>query len=378
MKVYESSKLESEVIPLNSYKTINEKDLNEDEKLILLELNEIMKKMGLDNYYHLGNYREESICLFKNNDLWEVYITERGNCYNKVVYDNCLEACFEVILQACDNKKDAMMVMDIMKEMFVKKEKIELDHVDIVTSHLCNNNCLFCIDKFLRTSNEIISLENIEKFLDLIREYTDKRLTVLLLGGEPTVLPKDKLIDIANLVHQKGFRVTMSTNGKLRNKIVELISYFDSIQITVDSNEEIDFYRRWSDKINIKLAGDSSLTIEKLNHFISYTEGFSRRSISMYFTPDFSELCSSREVWELLDTLDWRRNGSYMYAFYKGVRIKKCIPGETNIIDEPTIPKLYPNGNYNKTWNNEELDDYLSLDGKRWDKNHLIKKRTLN
>ena len=56
----------------------------------------------------------------------------------------------------------------------------------------------------------------------------------------------------------------------------------------------------------------------------------------------------------------WKRNGSYYYTFYEGVRFKRCVPGETNLIDEPTIPKLYPNGNYNKTWCHEELDDYLS------------------
>lgn len=57
-----------------------------------------------------------------------------------------------------------------------------------------------------------------------------------------------------------------------------------------------------------------------------------------------------------------------MYTFYKGVRRKKCIHGQTNIIDEETLPKLYPNGNYNKTWNNEELDDYLSLKENEWNK----------
>lgn len=79
----------------------------------------------------------------------------------------------------------------------------------------------------------------------------------------------------------------------------------------------------------------------------------------MYFTPDFKQLCSDQKIWSLLDTLEWKRNGSYMYAFYKNIRFKKCIPNETNIIDEPTVPKLYPNGNYNKTWLNENLDDYL-------------------
>jgi len=237
---------------------------------------------------------------------------------------------------------------------------VVLDHVDIVTSHICNKRCKHCIDKFIRTSTQVISLETIEKFLDMIRRYTDKTLEVLLLGGEPTVLATEKLISIAELVNSKGFLVMMSTNGILKEKIIQLIPYYDSIQITVDSDEEIDFWRQWSDKINIKLAGDTALTLENLEHFVEYTEGFFRRSISMYFTPDFEELCKDKEIWALLDTLKWERNGSYMYTFYKGVRIKKCIHGETNIVDEPTVPKVYPNGNYNKTWCHEELDDYLS------------------
>lgn len=259
------------------------------------------------------------------------------------------------------------------------KDRIDLDHIDIVTTHLCNKNCEHCIDKFIRTSNEFISLENIKKFLKLLREYTDKKLEVLLLGGEPTVLPKQKLIDISNLVHEMDFLIMMSSNGILKNKIIDLIPYYDSIQITVNNDKEIDFYRRWPDKINIKLAGDNTLTMDKLKHFIDYTEGFDRRSISMYFTPDFKELCNDKEIWNLLNTLTWTRNGSYMYTFYKGVRIKKCIHGETNIIDEPTVPKLYPNGNYNKTWNDEDLDDYLSLNNKKWnDEESIVKKLILN
>ena len=84
----------------------------------------------------------------------------------------------------------------------------------------------------------------------------------------------------------------------------------------------------------------------------------------MYFTPDFQELCVDEKVWNLLNTLEWHRNGSYEYAFYNGVRFKKCIHGETNIIDEPSVPKLYPNGAYNKTWNDEIMDDYLNIRGK--------------
>ncbi len=255
-------------------------------------------------------------------------------------------------------------------------EYVDIDHVDIVTTHLCNKHCKFCIDKFIGTSNEFISLDNIEKFLKLIREYTDKKLEVLLLGGEPTCLPTDLLKDIAELAHKYNFLIMMSTNGILKKKIIDLIPYYDSIQVTVNSDEEIDYYRKWQDKINIKLAGDNTLTMEKLDHFIEYTKGFDRRSISMYFTPDFIELCNDSDVWKLLDSLEWKRNGSYLYTFYEGVRIKKCIHGLTNIIDEETVPKLYPNGNYNKTWNDEKLDDYLSINGKTWtnEKNLVLKK----
>lgn len=133
---------------------------------------------------------------------------------------------------------------------------------------------------------------------------------------------------------------------------------------TTHSEQETDYWRGVNVKygnINLKLSGDQMLTLEKLNHFIDTTTDFTRRSVSMYFTPDFEELCKDDRVWNLLDSklLNWERNGSYFYAFYKGVRFKKCIPGKTNIIDEPTVPKLYPNGNYNRTWLNEDMDDYL-------------------
>jgi organic radical activating enzyme len=246
----------------------------------------------------------------------------------------------------------------IKKETIMGKQYI--DHADIVTTHTCNNKCTFCIDKFVNTDDRIVSLEDVDKFLKMLRKTTNKKLDVLLLGGEPTTLPTEHLIEIANLIHKYGFEVAMSTNGINKDKIIEILPYFDWIQVTVHSDAQIDYWRKWPDKINIKWSGDKLFTMEKLQHFVEYTEGFSRRSVSMYFTPNWEELCTDKEVWELLDTLDWVRNGSYNYAFYKGVRFKKCIHGETNLIDEPTIPKLYPNGNYNKTWCNEELDDYLS------------------
>lgn len=236
---------------------------------------------------------------------------------------------------------------------------IELDHIDIVTTHSCNMSCPFCIDKFRGMSDDIVKISDVEKFLQTIRKHTDKALEVLLLGGDPTAIGAYNLINIANVCHKYGFKAIVSTNGLLKGTVIDCLPYFDSIQITVHNDKEIDYYRQFKDKINVKLAGDKNLNWGKLIHFMEYTEGFSRRSVSMYFTPDFEELCKDEKIWSVLNTLNWKRNGSYEYAFYNGVRFKKCIHGETNIVDEPTVPKLYPNGNYNKTWNNELMDNYL-------------------
>lgn len=239
------------------------------------------------------------------------------------------------------------------------KDKIEIDHADIVTSHICNQHCPNCVDKFIHTSNKMISLESVARFLKLLRTYTDKRLTILLLGGEPTVLPFKELIGIATLGHELGFRVTMSTNGILKEKIVNLTPYYDSIQVTVNNDKEIDYYRNFPDKINIKLAADENFNMKTLEHFMDITKEFDRKSITMYFNNNLQQLCTNPEVWAFLDTLTWEQKSSYMYAFYNGVRFKKCIPGVTNIAEEPLIPKLYPSGYYNKTWENEEPDNYL-------------------
>ena len=47
--------------------------------------------------------------------------------------------------------------------------KYNLDHLDIVTCHICNKNCKHCIDKFLGTYKDFITLDTIENFLKIIR-----------------------------------------------------------------------------------------------------------------------------------------------------------------------------------------------------------------
>jgi MoaA/NifB/PqqE/SkfB family radical SAM enzyme len=236
-----------------------------------------------------------------------------------------------------------------------------IDHIDIVVTHKCNFNCPFCIDKFRGSSDKEIDLQTIDNWLGKIKQFAKPGCEVLLLGGDPMMLDVEKLIDIAKIIKSHGFSPIMSTNGSMKDNIKRILPYYDWIQITVYNQSQIDYWRPYKDKINIKLSGDSTLNMERLEWFDEATKDFVRRSISMYFTPEFEELCKDAEIWNLINGLEWKRNGSYMYAFWNGIRFKKCIHGETNIIDEPSVPKLYPNGNYNKTWNNEDMDNYLNI-----------------
>lgn len=246
--------------------------------------------------------------------------------------------------------------------------KTRIDHADIVVTHRCNFNCPFCIDKFRNDPDrmEDVSLGIVEKFLDKLRDHTEyvpsfgnEKLTVLLLGGEPTSLSEQDLKAIATSIKDHGFSPHISTNGVDRKKIKAILDYFDWVQITVHSDNEIEYWRPYKDKVNIKISGDESLTYDRLSDWMKKVEDFPRRSVSMYIGPNFEDLCKDEQVWSLLNGMDFKRLGSYEYAFHEGVRFKKCIKNVTNVVEEPLIPKLYPNGNYNKTWNDELLDNYI-------------------
>lgn len=248
------------------------------------------------------------------------------------------------------------------------EQLIPISHADLVTTHECNMRCPFCIDKF-RGQKGFIPLPVVDGFLNLLKERTCKttafrfdtnpNLEVLLLGGEPTLMTYDYLFEVASMCHKRGFQICMSTNGVNEARIREVLPFFDWVQITVHNEAQIDKWADWTHNVNLKFVGDERMTLTRFLKLSGYSKLFDRRSMSMYFTPKFEELCTDKDLWNVLDKLAWERQGSYWYAFLDGVRIKKCVKGETNIIDEPLIPKLYPNGNYNKTWQNEDNDPYL-------------------
>ena len=80
------------------YKDLNEKiNKTKQEYKKLTNLYYIITKMECENYFHFGEYAEEKVCLFKRDNLWEVYYSEKGNIFDKIECEELKDACIEVI-----------------------------------------------------------------------------------------------------------------------------------------------------------------------------------------------------------------------------------------------------------------------------------------
>ena len=74
-------------------------DLTTEEILYLYSFIKTIKHFNVpDHTYHYGSYAEQCICINKNDEnMWEVYIVERGKIHNKKTFETFFDACLESI-----------------------------------------------------------------------------------------------------------------------------------------------------------------------------------------------------------------------------------------------------------------------------------------
>lgn len=99
---------------------IKELENKKIENEILIQLLLVINNMGCLYAFSLGKSREQCVCLNKNDKMWEVYLVERGIVFDKSVYEECIDACIEVIHQLADSKE----LFEEHKESFLKIKKL--------------------------------------------------------------------------------------------------------------------------------------------------------------------------------------------------------------------------------------------------------------
>jgi len=111
-------------------------DLTVEELIYLSSFAKTTKYYNIPKHtYHYGTYAEECICITKNKEgKWEVYIIERGNIYNKSTFENCLDACLQLIKYGTRTIEEEIEMIDhYLKEALKMKNSLkQLEEKEII------------------------------------------------------------------------------------------------------------------------------------------------------------------------------------------------------------------------------------------------------
>ena len=100
-------------------------------------------------------------------------------------------------------------------------------------TYRCNLNCAYC-------GRSSIQLDEIstEEALQLVDEMADAGVEVVALGGGEPLLRED-LGAIARRMKEKGFYISLDTNGTLISKQEPAVKYFDLVKVSLDGPRDI-------------------------------------------------------------------------------------------------------------------------------------------
>lgn len=87
----------------------------------------------------------------------------------------------------------------------------EFDHLLICVTNRCNIVCDYCFRGFNMKKIEEISYDDLIKAADFFVENSKKKVTFQFTGGE--VFVRKDIEDIFEYLHERGFRIWMTTNG---------------------------------------------------------------------------------------------------------------------------------------------------------------------
>ncbi len=178
-------------------------------------------------------------------------------------------------------------------------------YVEII--NICNLACEFCPET--KRPPEIMSIESFSHILDQIKPYTD--YIYFHVKGEPLFHPEiDKLLDICG---EKGFKVNLTTNGTLINKVKEKL-------LTKKALRQINFSLH-----SIKEDEKTGAKQEYINNILS----FSKEAV------DKSDIIISLRLWNL------HKDNSINKEIQKNRKMLDFIEKEFNLnykIEEKVLP----------------------------------------
>lgn len=253
----------------------------------------------------------------------------------------------------------------------------------IVVTYECNMNCPFCINYRLGQKRKgFIKISDIVYFLQYLK-YVEKleEAIIVLLGGEPTLLPIESLKEISNLAHNFGYKTEFYTNGTLKDKILELDGYIDFItfsnygkgMLPLGTMDYLYDFKKSTITIS-KLI--TKQFFEKFEDFDKFVDEANKLPFNYDFstiqatTPDFDKYQPEwieNQLIPLCENQDIR--GNVGAVLYKG-RLIKLPHVHLQRKEYICTLKLYPNGNLNTSWKSDNMEiDYKKIINQLLEKN---------
>lgn len=167
--------------------------------------------------------------------------------------------------------------------------------LEFITNTQCNLGCYYCF-ACLKKENDVISLENAKKAIDLLYEFSkiknDKEIFVKIYGGEP-LLFKERILEINQYIKEKNenhkdinCEIAIITNAteltkefldKLKN-VNDKIRFTVSLEYSEDAHNKIRFYKK--DK-----SGSFNDLIKNISYLESF-QGYKRVHVQTVLSPD--------------------------------------------------------------------------------------------
>lgn len=245
----------------------------------------------------------------------------------------------------------------------------------IIVTYECNMNCPFCINYELGKKRKgFISVDDVKIFLRYLKtvEKLDEAI-IVLLGGEPTLMPIDDLKKICDMAHEMGYKTETYTNGTMGDKLLELDGYIDYMTVSNYSkgllpNEMSDYLYKFK-KTMITIS--KLITKQYFNSFLEFSEFVDEAnklpvnydfSTLQETTPEFDKFAPSWVESELIPLCELQDvRGNVGASLYKGRLIKLPHKHLQRKEDICTL-KLFPNGNLSTTWKSDKGEiDYKKI-----------------
>ena len=101
-------------------------NLKEKEQICINALEETCIKYEMDNDYSIGVPSEQKVCILKKDDIWEVFIVERGIEFDKTKHKECIDACIQVLNYCSYCNDEFKAASNEFKNILLKKEQVKL------------------------------------------------------------------------------------------------------------------------------------------------------------------------------------------------------------------------------------------------------------